>query len=230
MGTAAIAMDRAARFWDEPVGKKAVMAVTGVILFAFVIGHMIGNLQIFIPPDENGVYKIDQYGKFLHSNAALLWAVRLSLLLTVGVHLLASIQLTLLKLDARPVRYRKKDNSHSDYASRTMIWSGPIIGAFVIYHLLHFTSGQAHPDFKYLSVHHNVVTGFQQVPASLFYMAAMIMLGFHLYHGVWSLFQSLGLSHPRYTPILKGFSKISAVLLVAGNCSIPLAVMAGFIR
>jgi len=230
MGTAAITMNRAARLWDDPVGKKAVMAVTGVVLFLFVIGHMIGNLQIYSPPDENGVYKIDEYGKFLHHNVGLLWGVRSAMLACVFLHILTAVQLTLLKWRARPVSYYKKDNSHSSYSSRTMIWTGPMLGAFVIYHLLHFTSGQAHPDFVYLSVRHNVITGFQQAPASLFYMLAMILLGFHLYHGVWSMFQSMGVSHPLYTPILKGFAKIAAVVLVVGNCSIPLAVMTGFLR
>lgn len=215
--------------WQAPIGKKAVMAVTGLILFGFVIGHMIGNLQIYL-----GREKINAYGALLHSTPALLWGARLTLLLAVTLHIVAAAQLTLLNWRARPVGYVKKVNAASNYASRTMIWSGPIIAAFVVFHLLHFTLGTVHPSFQEEGgiplVYENVVAGFQQIPVSLFYIIAMALLGFHLHHGVWSMFQSFGVSHPRYTPLLKRLSAIAAIVIVGGNISIPISVMLGFIR
>ena len=226
-----MSLSRAARFYAAPVGKKAIMAVTGMVLFGFVAVHLIGNLQIYIPPDPvTGRYKIDEYGEMLHRLGGILWVARLALLGSAILHIWAAIQLQRQSNAARPIAYQKKDNAHSSYASRTMIWSGPIIGAFIVYHLLHFTGGQLHPDFKFLSVHHNVVAGFKDPVASLCYIAAMAMLGTHLYHGLWSMFQSLGVSHPRYTPAIKLFAKLAAAILVLGNISIPISVMVGLVN
>lgn len=215
------------RFWQTTVGKKAIMAVTGFILFGFVVGHLIGNLQIFLPPE-----KINHYSATLKSLPALLWGARITLLISVSLHIWSSFQLWLLQRDARPIQYVKKVNLHSTYASRTMLWSGPIILAFVIFHLLHFTFGTVHPGgpFDEHDVYNNVVTGFQVWSVSLFYIIAMIMLCYHLYHGLWSMFQSLGFSHPVYTPWLQLLAKVVAILIAAGNISIPVAVLAGFIK
>lgn len=214
-------LNRAFRFYQATIGKKAVMAITGVILFGFVVGHLIGNLQVFL-----GAEKIDAYGHFLqHDTHGLIWVFRLVLLASVFAHIIASIQLTKTKMDARPVAYVKTDYSHSSYASRTMMWSGPIVAAFIVYHLLHFTYGTAHPDFHEGEVYRNIITGFQQWPASLAYIIAMTMLCTHLYHGVYSMFQSLGLSHPKYTPGIQTFAKIFAFLIWAGYVSIPVAVL-----
>jgi succinate dehydrogenase / fumarate reductase cytochrome b subunit len=215
------------RFWQTTVGKKAVMAVTGVILFGFVVGHLIGNLQIFLPPE-----KINHYSNTLKSLPALVWGARIILLLAVGLHIWSSFQLWLLQRAARPVSYVKKANLNSTYASRTMLWSGPILLAFVIFHLLHLTFGAVHPGgpFDEQNVYNNIVLGFQFWPLSLFYIIAMIMLCYHLYHGLWSVFQSLGFSHPVYTPWLLLFAKIVAIVIGAGNISIPIAVLSGFIK
>ena len=214
-------------FWQSTVGKKAVMAVTGFILFGFIVGHLLGNLQIFLPPE-----KINHYSATLKSLPALLWGARITLLIAVTLHIWSSFQLWLLQRAARPVGYVKKANVNSTYASRTMIWSGPIILAFLIFHLLHFTFGAVHPGgpFDEHNVYNNVVTGFQVWPVSLFYIIAMIMLCYHLYHGLWSMFQSLGFSHPVYTPWLQRFAKLFAILIAAGNISIPVAVLAGFLK
>ncbi len=212
-------------FWATPIGKKAVMAVTGVILFGFVTGHMLGNLQIYLGPE-----KLDAYARALHTMPGLVWAARLALLASVGLHILASLQLTKQSWDARPVGYRKKEAVVASYAARTMRWSGPIIAAFVVYHLLHFTVGSAHPQFRELQVYHNVVTGFQVIPVSLAYIVAMVLLGLHLNHGLWSMFQSLGINHPRYTPKFKAFAQIFSAVIVIGNCSIPISVMTGLVR
>ena len=138
----------------------------------------------------------------------------------------------MLQRAARPIHYVKKSNVHSTYASRTMMWSGPIILAFVIFHLLHFTFGVVHPGgpFDEHNVYNNVVTGFQFWPASLFYIIAMILLCYHLYHGLWSMFQSLGYSHPVYTPWIQRIAKVVAILIAVGYISIPVSVLAGFIK
>ena len=201
------------------------MAVSGLILFLFVLGHLIGNLQIYEGPE-----KLDNYAKFLRSMPALLWTVRLILVLMVVVHIWSSIQLALRNWSARPTGYRKWRSTKSSYASRTMYWSGPIILAFVIYHLLDFTFGTVNPHFQDGDVYANVVASFQRIPVSAFYIFAMLLLCLHLYHGLWSMFQSLGAAHPRYTPILKRCAAMVALLIAAGNISIPVSVMAGLVK
>jgi succinate dehydrogenase / fumarate reductase, cytochrome b subunit len=215
------------RFWETTLGKKAVMAVTGVILFGFVVGHLIGNLQIYLPPEH-----INAYALWLRSVPLLLWGARITLLVAVTLHIWASFVLWSLQRAARPVAYVKKVNEHSTYASRTMMWSGPIVLAFVIFHLLHFTFGVVHPGGPFVEhdVYNNVVTGFQFWPVSVFYIIAMILLCYHLYHGLWSMFQSLGFSHPVYTPWLRLGAKVVAILIAVGNISIPVAAMIGFIK
>jgi succinate dehydrogenase / fumarate reductase cytochrome b subunit len=216
---------KAARFYDSTIGKKAVMAVTGLILFGFVVGHMLGNLQVFL-----GMEVMNHYAETLHATPALLWGVRLLLLVSVLLHIWAAIQLTAIKNEARPVRYTKPGNVQATYAARTMTWSGPIIGAFVVYHLLHMTTGTVHPSFVELRAYENLVNGFRVAPVALVYIVAMVLLGLHLSHGVWSMFQSLGFSHPRYTPIIRSLAVLIAWAIVAGFISIPLAIMAGIVR
>lgn len=218
---------RPARFWSSTNGKKAVMAVTGAILFLFVIGHMLGNLQVFEGPG-----KLNAYGRFLHGVPEILWAVRTILIISVVLHIVASVQLAVRKTGARPVAYSRKQNIASDYASRTMYWSGPILFAFVIYHLLNFTAGTIHPGATFIEgdVYHNVVSGFQVWYVSAWYVFSMVLLGFHIRHGAWSMFQSLGFNHPRHTPILKRAALALAIIIAAGYISIPVAVMLGVVR
>lgn len=215
------------RFWQTTVGKKAIMAVTGVVLFGFIVGHLLGNLQIYEAPE-----KINHYAAFLKSHLGLLWFTRITLLVAVGLHIWSSFELWLLQREARPIKYVKKVNMHSTYASRTMLWSGPIILAFVIWHLLQFTFGAVHPGapFSEENVYNNVVYGFQVLPVSVFYIIAMIMLCYHLYHGLWSMFQSLGLSHPVYTPWIQRIARTVAILIAIGYISIPVSVLAGFVK
>jgi len=201
------------------------MAVSGMILFLFVLGHLVGNLQIYEGPE-----KLNNYARFLRSMPALLWGVRLTLIVTVLLHIWSSLQLARLKFDARPTGYVKKKATQSSYASRTMYWSGPIILAFVIYHLLDFTFGTVNPNFQEGDVYANVIASFQLIPVSAFYIVAMLLLCMHLYHGLWSMFQSLGFSHPRYTPVLKRSAAVVAILIAAGNISIPVSVLAGLVR
>src|SRR6202000_131939 len=183
----------------RPNGKKAVMAVTGAILFIFVIGHLAGNLQVF-----EGPAKLNAYGKLLHDLGELLWPVRIVLLICVTLHITATVQLALLKKRARPVGYSAKKAIASSYASRTMYWSGPIGLGFVIFHLLHLTAGYIHPGAAFIEgdVYHNVVSGFQVWWVSLSYIVAVSLLGLHLRHGLWSMFQSLGIHQPQHTVAL----------------------------
>lgn len=225
MSTIAVGgLNRTAAFYQSVIGKKVIMAVTGFILSGFVLGHMIGNFQVFAGPE-----KLNAYAEFLHSLGGLLWVARLVLLASVGLHIAMAVQLTMLKLEARPEPYVKKTSLVSTYAARTMIWSGPIVAAFIIYHLLHFTTGQAHPDFKPGDVYANVIIGFRNPAVSLFYMVANILLAFHLYHGVWSMFQSLGVAHPRYTPILKRVAQAYGIVIGLGNVAMPMAVLTGIL-
>jgi succinate dehydrogenase / fumarate reductase cytochrome b subunit len=213
------------RFYISTIGKKAVMAVSGAILFLFVVGHLIGNLQIYEGPE-----KLNQYAAFLRSMPALLWTARITLLVMVGLHIWSSFALLSRKLEARPSGYVQWKPSRSSYASRTMYWSGPIILAFVIYHLLDFTFGTVNPHFQEGDVYSNVVASFQLIPVSAFYILAMVLLCMHLYHGLWSMFQSLGFYHPRFTPLLKRAAAVAAILVAAGNISIPVAVLTGLVR
>lgn len=215
---------RVRAFYGSTVGKKAIMAVTGVILFGFVVGHLAGNLQIYMGPE-----KINAYGKFLHETTSLLWGTRLVLLASVFLHVLSAAQLTLLSAEARPIPYAFRRDRQATYASRTMMWSGVIILAFVVYHLLHFTSGTAHSSFIEGDVYHNVVAGFRVFPVSIAYIVAMLVLGMHLQHGIWSVLQTVGLMTSKDAPAAKQAAAVIAGLIVLGNISIPLAVLTGLV-
>jgi len=222
-------LHRSIGFYQAAIGKKVVMAVTGVILFGYVIGHLIGNLQIYSPDRD----QINNYAHFLHSHDIMLWAVRALLFASVVLHITASVQLWRLKQQARPEAYVKKDDVPASYAARTMMWSGPIIAAFVIFHVLHLTVGSVLPLNTLpdggMDVRTNVIMGFQNPAVAIFYIIAMALLCMHLYHGLWSMFQSLGVSHPRYTPIIKKFAAAFAWFVAIGNISIPVAVLTGML-
>lgn len=218
-------MSWALRFYQSTLGKKVLMAVTGVVLFGFVVGHLAGNLQVWIDQQQ-----FDDYAAMLKGNLGLLWGVRTVLIFSTALHILVSVQLTLRNRAARPLAYETKENIASTYAQRTMWVSGPIIAAFVIYHLLHFTAGTVHPSFNEHTVFNNVVVGFQQIGASAFYIVAMVLLGMHLSHGIWSMFQSVGITHPRFTPWIKLGARGFAALIVLGYISIPIGVLVGRIR
>jgi succinate dehydrogenase / fumarate reductase cytochrome b subunit len=214
-----------ARFYDSTIGKKAVMALTGLILFGYLVAHMLGNLQVFLGPQV-----INGYAETLHGNPPLLWGVRILLLVSVILHIWAALQLSSLKSAARPVAYVKPGNVQASLASRTMMVSGPFIAIFVIGHLMHLTTGTIHPRFAELRPYENVVTGFSNPVASILYIVAMILVGFHLSHGVWSMFQSVGFSHPRYTPLIRKFAAVFSWILIAGFIAVPIAVLTGLVR
>jgi succinate dehydrogenase / fumarate reductase cytochrome b subunit len=217
-------MTRALTFYRSSIGKKVVMAITGLILFGFVIGHMLGNLQVFI-----GANQMNAYAAMLKGNAALLWGVRLVLLVAVIWHIVAAVQLTRMSLRGRPEGYHYKDVIQADYAARTMRWSGPIIAVFVVYHLLHFTTGSVHPHFNAHDVYRNVISGFRVWPVAVFYVIAMVALAFHLWHGVWSMFQTLGLINPKSDKLIHRLAAIATLAIAIGFISIPMAVLAGLI-
>jgi succinate dehydrogenase / fumarate reductase, cytochrome b subunit len=222
-------LHRALGFYEASNGKKAVMAMTGVILFGYVVGHLVGNLQVFA-----GEARINRYAEFLHSMGPALWGVRVFLGATVVLHIVASTQLWLLNRSARPVSYHRKSDVPSAYAARTMKWGGPIVGAFITFHILHLTVGNVMPLATLpgggYDVYHNLINGFRIWYVSAAYIVGVGLLGMHLYHGLWSMFQSVGFNHPRYTPRLQVFSKIAAVVITAGYISIPVSVMTGIVQ
>ncbi len=220
-------MQRGATFLRSSIGQKVVMAVTGLVLYAFVIGHMLGNLQIYLGPKA-----INAYGEFLREflHGQGIWIARGGLLVATALHIWAAVVLTLGNWSARPRGYRVFEPRESTYASRTMVWSGPIIALFVLYHLAHFTWGTAHPDFIPGDVFHNVVVGFQNPFVSAFYILAMLALGLHMYHGFFSLLNTLGFSHARKPAVRNTTALALAAVVVAGNISIPVAVMAGLVH
>lgn len=200
------------------------MAVTGVILAGFIVGHLLGNLQVFLGPDV-----FNAYAEKLREIPALLWGVRLTLLISVTLHIWSTVQLALLKKSARPVGYAKLSPQASSYASRTMYWSGPIVAAFVLYHLMEFTWGVGGTRFIPGDAYGNLVAGFEVPGVAVFYIFSMGLLCLHLSHGLSSFLQSLGFHHPRYTPRVKKLAVAVAVLIFLGFSSIPVAVMAGVI-
>lgn len=219
-------------FYRSAVGKKAVMAVTGLILFGFVLVHMLGNLKIYQGPE-----KLNAYAEWLRvvgapaiPHSGVLWMFRLVLLGAAGLHILSATQLTLINLKARPVNYRDRKSIQASYASRTMRWGGAIIALFVVYHLAHLTWGSAHFDFIPGDAYHNVVSGFQVWWVSAIYIVAQIALGFHLSHGLWSMFQSLGWWEPEGPKDWRQtFATVFAWVITVGNISFPLAVLAGVV-
>ena len=218
-------MSRFTNALTSSVGKKQLMALSGLALVGFVIAHMLGNLQIYL-----GAERLNHYAALLRGAPALLWAVRSVLLFSVAVHIVAAGQLFLANRRGRPVKYARRSWVAADYAARTMVWSGPIIALFVGYHLVHLTLGTANPSFVAEAVYHNVVAGFRVLPGARLYVAANLLLGYHLFHGMWSLFQSLGISHPAYDGLRKAVAAAFALLIAAGNISIPVAVLAGLVR
>jgi succinate dehydrogenase / fumarate reductase cytochrome b subunit len=224
-----IRMSQAPTFLGSSIGRKVVMALTGAILVGYVLGHLAGNLQVYLP---NARESLNAYGAFLHHflHGTGIWVARIVLLAAVILHIWAATSLTLDSRRARPEGYRERQWMESTYASRTMRWGGVIILLFVIYHLLHFTTGTVHPSFIEGDVYSNFVSGFRSVPVSLFYIFAMLALGLHLRHGVWSMFQTLGVSHPRYIALAHSAAWAFAVIILVGNLSFPIMVLAGVIH
>lgn len=225
-------MNMLLRLFTSSLGKKSLMAVTGAGLFVFVIGHLVGNLQIFLGPES-----INRYGHFLQTTPEILWPARIGLLAFVIIHVWTSIALTLENRAARAQQYEVKELVKASLASRTMIWSGLIIVAFVGFHLAHYTLLIVHPEFRDLhdangwhDVYRMMVLGFSNCRVSGFYVLGIGLLCIHLSHGASAMFQSLGLKNEAYAPIIDRFAKVAAVVIFLGYISIPLAVLGGVVK
>lgn len=223
-----VSLNRSQSFVASTIGRKVVMAVTGLVLFGFAFVHMLGNLQMFLHDHE----AMNRYGRFLREllHGGGIWVARGVLLGSVVAHIAAAWSLTRTSVSARPIAYKVVTPSASTYASRTMRWSGPIVLLFIVYHLLHFTVGSVHPNFVEGDVYRNVIVGFSVWWVSAFYIVAMLALGLHLQHGVWSMLQSLGASHPRWDRMRNAAATVFTVIVVLGFISVPLAVMAGVLK
>jgi succinate dehydrogenase / fumarate reductase cytochrome b subunit len=230
-----VAATRAAHpagIYATAVGKKYAMAISGIVLMAFVLAHMVGNLKLYF-----GAGSLDAYSHWLRTvgepalpRETLLYVERVILLAAAVIHVHAAYELTRINRRARPDAYRSpRDYVAADFASRTMRWTGVIVLLFVVFHLLDLTWGPANPDFVPGDPYHNVIQSFRRRPVALVYVAANVALAFHLYHGAWSLFQSMGWSHPRWNVWRRRFAVAFMVLVAGGNISFPLAVLTGVI-
>jgi len=223
-------------FYRSAIGKKAVMAVTGVLMFGWIVGHMLGNLKIFLGAEHLNTYAawLRTMGAPAMPNSALLWVVRVVMFVAIWLHIQTATQLTLMNMAARPSSYRVRDYEAASYAARTMRWGGVIILLFIIYHLLHLTFGvhvtPSSVQFIEGDVYHNVVAGFQVWWIAAIYIIANLALGLHLYHGLWAMFNSLGLNHQRFNLWRRYFAIAFAVIITAGNISMPVAVLAGILH
>jgi succinate dehydrogenase / fumarate reductase, cytochrome b subunit len=219
-------------FYRSALGKKVVMAATGVVLWGFVLTHMAGNLKIFLGAESLNHYAewLRDMGQPLLPRTGLLWIARLVLIASVALHAHAAWALTMMNRRARPQDYARRDNQAANFAARTMRWTGVALLLFVVYHLLHFTWGTAHPDFIAGDVYHNLTTAFANLGIAALYVVAMLFLGLHLWHGLWSLFQSLGWSHAAWNPWRRTFAVTFAVLVALGFLVVPVVIAAGMIR
>lgn len=219
-------MRRLVQFWRSTIGKKVVMGVTGLIMVGFLIGHVLGNLQVFLGPA-----KINGYSAFLHSLGELLWLVRGVLLVALILHIVAAVQLTLRDRAARPVGYEKHEMSAATVASRTLRYGGVIIAAFIVLHLLHFTFGAWRPaPFVEGDVYSNMVKSFRVKWVSAVYLVAMAAVGLHLYHGTWSSFRSLGVAPASPKPLAHKLSAVVAGLVWLGFTIIPIGILLGWAK
>jgi succinate dehydrogenase / fumarate reductase, cytochrome b subunit len=214
------------------VGKKYVMAITGIVLMGYVFAHMVGNLKIYY-----GQEPLDHYAEFLRTFGDpilpyeyFLWAMRGLLLLAVGLHIHASYSLTMMNRRARTTRYAsKRDYIAADFAARTMRWTGIIVLAFIVFHVADLTFGATGAVFEHGDVYDNIVRSFSRVPVAIFYVVANLALGFHLYHGAWSLFQTLGWNNRRFNAWRRYFAIGFAVIVTVPNISFPIAVQLGIV-
>ena len=224
--------------YGTAVGKKYVMAITGVMGIGYIVAHMIGNLKMYLGKGPDGVYELDHYGEFLREllvpifpRTYVLWGLRLGLIAALVLHLHAAYTLTVLNHKARPVKYQSaRDYQIANFASRTMRWTGIIVLLFIVWHLLDLTGGQVNPDFVRGQTYRNVDASLSRVPVAIFYILANLALGVHLYHGTWSLFQSIGWASPRFNAWRRYLATGLATVVVVGNVSFPVAVLAGIVQ
>jgi succinate dehydrogenase / fumarate reductase cytochrome b subunit len=226
-GGTARAIAGARAFWHSTIGKKVVMAVTGIMMIGFIIAHVSGNLLVF-----RGAQHMNDYSAFLKGLGGLLWAMRLALLVAVILHVVAAVQLTTRSRAARPVDYRGRQPQVSTLAARTIRWGGVVLALFIVLHLLHFTTGTLRPAgyFSHTDVYGNVIASFRLWWVSALYLVAMVALGLHLFHGAWSSVRTLGIARPSADPRHRRIATALALLVFLGFSIIPVAVLAGWVR
>ena len=225
-------------FYGSTIGKKITMAVTGLVLVGFVVGHMAGNLKVFAGVDSSGVHKIDHYGEFLREIGAgmlghggFLWIVRVVLLVCVVLHAVSGIQLARLNRRAKPAGYKVTSYRSANAASRTMLYGGLFLIVFITYHILHLTTGTLYSgNFVEGHIYENLVYTFRSPVVVSVYVVAMALLGLHLYHGTWSMFQTLGVDTPRWNRGLRTVAKAVAIALFVGFSAVPLSVATGLVK
>jgi succinate dehydrogenase / fumarate reductase cytochrome b subunit len=225
-------MNLLARAFGSSLGKKYIMAITGFLLFLFVIVHMLGNLQVYLGPEP-----MNAYAALLKSKPGLLWTARAGLLVLAILHITSAVQLAAENRAARPERYEEGRPTAASFASRTILVSGLVVFAFIIYHLMHFTFGVTNPEFMLLEdlnsqhdVYRMVVLGFSNWWVSSFYLISMGLLCLHLSHGLSSMFQSLGIRSKANLRAVTLFARVSALVVFIGNCSIPISILAGVVK
>jgi succinate dehydrogenase / fumarate reductase cytochrome b subunit len=219
-------------FYRTAVGKKWVMAVSGIALLGYVLVHMIGNLHLYEGPRQVNEYAdaLRTLGGHLTPRGFVLWVLRIGLAAAFVIHIHAAYSLTLLNQRSRPQGYQsKRDYIAANFASRTMRWTGTIVLLFLLYHLADLTWGWTNPDFIHGDPYHNVVESLSNPVVAGFYLLAMVAVTIHIYHGAWSMFQSLGVNSPRLNPWRRGFAVAFAAVIFVGNCSFPIAVQLGLI-
>lgn len=221
-------------FYGSAVGKKYVMAITGIVLLGYVLVHMIGNLHVYEGPQRINGYAegLRDLGEPLVGRTQLLWAARSVLILSFVFHIHSAYGLTRINRAARtPGGYvQGRDWVAAGFASRTMRWTGVIVGLYVIFHLADLTWGSANPDFVRGDVYHNLVASFERVPVAVAYVVANLALGLHIYHGAWSMFQSLGANHPRFNHLRRWFASGLALAVTVGNVTFPIMVQLGVVE
>jgi succinate dehydrogenase / fumarate reductase cytochrome b subunit len=215
-------VNRILALWQTAIGKKVAMAVSGALLVLFLLSHMISNVTVFIDPVH-----LDDYGAWLRSFGPLLWVARLGLIALAALHVAAAWQLTHMARGARPEAYSRHERAVSTYAARTMRWGGVLLLVFIVFHLLHYTVGTVHPDFRHGEVGRNLIVGMQSVPVAAFYAVSMLALGLHLWHGTWSVFQTLGANHPAWNPSRRVVTVLLTLLIAGGFLLIPLGALLG---
>lgn len=226
--TAQTRMNALWKFWDSSLGKKIVMAVTGLAGVGFVVGHMVGNLQMFA--GAGAADAMHAYAKLLRTSMPLLWAVRAGLLACVVLHVTAALQLAARNRAARPQGYQQVTPQASTFASRTMLLGGVLLVTFIVVHILDMTLGVAHPNFTHLDPYNNLVFGFQRPLMAAFYVLAMAALAAHLVHGAWASFRTLGLRKASERPLHRTIAVAVAIIVALGFMSVPIAVMIGALQ
>ncbi len=227
-GGARASVSRVRRFWDSSVGKKIVMAVTGIIGIGFVFGHMAGNLQMF--KGTGAAQAMHDYAVFLRNTEGLIYIVRGVLIAAVALHVTAALQLWARNRAARPVAYGVHKSQVSTLASRTMRAGGILLLAFIVFHIADMTFGIGVPGFVHLDPYHNLRNGFSRWWAVLFYVVAMASLGFHLYHGAWASLRTLGARRPSAAPLHRNIAVAIAVIVALGFVAVPIAAALGFFQ